>query len=88
MAFVLLVLILIIGGVFIAAFIPDNVWDALADRIRNPPPKEKGYYDWLIAMEQGKQLGMVGEPCPKCGEELLWDSQENMVFCENDYKHG
>jgi hypothetical protein len=29
-----------------------------------------------------------GDPCSACGEELLWDDAERMVYCLNDWQHG
>lgn len=29
-----------------------------------------------------------GEPCSSCAEPLLWDRDERMIYCVNDWYHG
>jgi hypothetical protein len=30
----------------------------------------------------------VGDPCSSCGNELLWDRDDRMTYCVNDWYHG
>lgn len=29
-----------------------------------------------------------GDPCPTCGKPLLWDAEERILYCMEDYAHG
>jgi hypothetical protein len=29
-----------------------------------------------------------GDPCPTCGEALVWDAQECLPYCVDDWCHG
>ncbi len=47
-----------------------------------------GITDISLLNSQPRWNDTDGEPCSACGEELLWDRDERMVYCPNDWYHG
>lgn len=54
-------------------------------KLVQPDLTKIGYTDLTVNAEQPME---EGDPCPSCDEPLVFDRDEGMVFCKNDWQHG
>lgn len=52
--------------------------------------KEFIYTQYIIELKRQREVDEtqdIGDPCTKCGLPLRWDLHEQMIYCENDWRH-
>lgn len=72
------------------------VLEILYDDEQNDDP---AWWDWKELLDLGPYESVItqpldlspieeGDPCPTCGDVMIWDEDERILFCNNDWSHG
>lgn len=60
---------------------------------------DPAFWDWKGLLDLGPYESVIvqpldltpieeGDPCPSCGDPMIYDESERMLYCISDWSHG